>query len=903
MEDQGIMALPQAGMLAPTTAPTASPETEAAIAAFDQARTQMDPKEFGDDLLSAAEQTDPAAVQEFRRALQSLNLPPEVIDALGDMVDAILAEPQNYKEIRAEFIAQGVPEDILPPEFDPSYFGAMNLALDQISGQMGPMQPQGFAEGGIAMLPIPAGLASMGRGQDTMLAHISPAEARLLRRRGGAGTINPYTGQPEYLKKFFKSVGKAVGNTLKSVGKVISNTVKSVASAVKKFASSTVGRIVTTVALGFFLGPAAAGMLGVTSAAGVAAVSGFIGSAGSTLLAGGKVKDALKAGALGGLTAGAMAGFSGGMNAFQAGSYTGPTTVAGQVESFTNSLKSLGGASGAPADVVGQLSYTGQGEVLPGVGSTAGTAGFGAADVGAVPGYQYTPTAPAAPVAAPPAASMGNVIQPPEFVATAPGAGTQVASAGPVSNVGPVPGTPVAQTPEEFMRAAEFRNFGQAPADVPVMRIGQVDTGGGLGMVDRAIPTGGPTPEQIVGMPTPRGPVALGPEPKSFIDRTIDYFSPSAREAAGVQKAADTFNQTYQQVYDRVSNLPGQTQASASKAALDAATAAQKAATPGMFSTYAPIVGAGMGAAYLAGAFDPTQPKPPGIVPRETGFDLYNKSPTEYGVTPGGASTVYAPPSITPGYGTTTYTGSSSGYGQMGTPFAPPLFRVRDPREYLRGYAFGGAVRAAAKSAAAVAAAQQAAAEQNAPAKEAEPIVVPQGSATTQSAVVIPRTDKFGRQLPFASSPGTLRPELFLGNSPVTREVQVTTPAGMLEPVAAGILSQVDRRRFPGYGAGTSRFRNAPTFVINTPRGLAALAPRQFNMGGFAKGGAMPQNFPRRTGQISGPGTETSDSIPAMLSDGEFVMTAKAVRGAGGGSRREGAKRMYKMMRKLERNA
>ena len=63
------------------------------------------------------------------------------------------------------------------------------------------------------------------------------------------------------------------------------------------------------------------------------------------------------------------------------------------------------------------------------------------------------------------------------------------------------------------------------------------------------------------------------------------------------------------------------------------------------------------------------------------------------------------------------------------------------------------------------------------------------------------------------------------------------------------------------------------------------------------------QNFPRKTGPINGPGTEKSDSIPAMLSDGEFVYTAKAVRGAGNGSRREGAKRMYQMMKEFERNA
>ena len=56
-------------------------------------------------------------------------------------------------------------------------------------------------------------------------------------------------------------------------------------------------------------------------------------------------------------------------------------------------------------------------------------------------------------------------------------------------------------------------------------------------------------------------------------------------------------------------------------------------------------------------------------------------------------------------------------------------------------------------------------------------------------------------------------------------------------------------------------------------------------------------------GEIVGPGTATSDSIPAMLSDGEFVMNAKAVQGAGGGDRKAGAKRMYQMMKKFEKVA
>ena len=56
-------------------------------------------------------------------------------------------------------------------------------------------------------------------------------------------------------------------------------------------------------------------------------------------------------------------------------------------------------------------------------------------------------------------------------------------------------------------------------------------------------------------------------------------------------------------------------------------------------------------------------------------------------------------------------------------------------------------------------------------------------------------------------------------------------------------------------------------------------------------------------GYINGPGTEKSDSIPALLSDGEFVFTADAVRGAGDGDRRQGARNMYNMMRQFEQVA
>ncbi len=81
--------------------------------------------------------------------------------------------------------------------------------------------------------------------------------------------------------------------------------------------------------------------------------------------------------------------------------------------------------------------------------------------------------------------------------------------------------------------------------------------------------------------------------------------------------------------------------------------------------------------------------------------------------------------------------------------------------------------------------------------------------------------------------------------------------------------------------------------------GVPAFQPTPLNV---AEGGGI-MNFPRMNGPIEGPGTETSDDIPAMLSDGEFVFTAKAVRGAGKGSREDGMNTMYQMMRQFEARA
>ena len=73
-----------------------------------------------------------------------------------------------------------------------------------------------------------------------------------------------------------------------------------------------------------------------------------------------------------------------------------------------------------------------------------------------------------------------------------------------------------------------------------------------------------------------------------------------------------------------------------------------------------------------------------------------------------------------------------------------------------------------------------------------------------------------------------------------------------------------------------------------------------FYGGAFMNTGGLASLNMDDGGGVSGPGTGTSDSIDARLSDGEFVMTAKAVENLGGGDRMAGARKMYSMMNMLD---
>jgi hypothetical protein len=70
--------------------------------------------------------------------------------------------------------------------------------------------------------------------------------------------------------------------------------------------------------------------------------------------------------------------------------------------------------------------------------------------------------------------------------------------------------------------------------------------------------------------------------------------------------------------------------------------------------------------------------------------------------------------------------------------------------------------------------------------------------------------------------------------------------------------------------------------------------------GGIMNLGGLEKDYRTTGGFVDIGGRERADDVPARLSRNEFVMTADAVRAAGGGSINKGAQRMYNVMKHLE---
>jgi len=969
----------------------------------------------------------PQAADMYQQAMASA-IPPELmqmsledLNSLVEMIEYLQENPQEYKQRVAEMVADGtLDQGDLPEEYDSELLAATQaMLMEALKLKQGGMQMpvQGFALGGIA--DAARIMANQGRNGDTMLAHITPGEAQLLRSRGGAGSINPVTGLPEF---FIGKVFKAIGKGLKSV-------VKGVVGAVKKVLASPIGRMVVTIGLtligvppvlanmavtglsggslkdiviagatSYFAAPGGTvsdmvGSANITNAAANAAITAGITGTGAALLSGQSLKNSVKSGLTAGLTAGAISAadtLSAGRN---------PMDV--QIDN--------------PNRIGGKF-YEADPNAVPGTGP-----GTARATAPIVDSNQQI--APAAGAAAPSADPLGQFIN-----SRAAAAGTTPARA-PIfdsnQQIAPAAGTtPSADPLGQFINSMDAA-AGTTPARAPIFDSNQqFDLQSSL---NTDLPgTGIPAPGSNTGFFENAYERAKG-----FYSKNL---SPSGIEAAGQDAAFKAGNAAVAKLDPRFAGTP--MEATVFQNAFDAAK-------PGIIAQYGPLTAVGIGAMGAMGGFSPG--KIPESELKETlsgtpGMDLIAQDPRRYlpqgipGVryTPEGAID-YSPagiatlsPSYKNLYGPRGYAdggdvrtdftkaeqdaifdevnrraaasgrtpeavlyeyATSQGYGNdqidqaMGTYLKPG-----DTQAYINAQnnskstgldtltnkltlddvdidqVYRDALAYAKSGAGTVEDYIRGAGLRNNVEQSAIDSVVskaPTYTSTPDSYTSTPDPRYLENRynpadLVYLGGPGGLQQPTnnFSANEQAVRDMYGTIgrkgvgtgayqidQAGLnhftkqldLGLIAPDQLSTVFGQSVTDYIAANpddkysqyvSNYQNKPTGPgsmrptdpppllqprqVETPDYVGNMKPKLLANGGMTSGGIAnlaQGGYPRRNGQIDGLGTGTSDSIPAMLSDGEFVMTAKAVQGAGGGSRRDGAKKMYALMHQLERNA
>jgi hypothetical protein len=282
--------------------------------AYQQAITQMEQK-FADQPISSGD-----------------------IDSLIKFLEAAVDHPEHYDKLRTSAIMDGkLDQDTLPPEFNPQIIISLLIALyglrDRIEGkeqqpnqgmmpqpQQRPMMPpaqspqgmmpaQPMAQGGLASAA--QHIQAAGRGGDTMLAHINPREAAMLKNMGASGSINPRTGLREF------------GWNWKSMIKTI------LPAAIGVFAP----------AVGNYLGSAAGFGFGKAGQiAGTALAAGAVGAGAAALTGDNILKSGLQSGVLGGLNAGLGSEIGGaiGIKNPIAQSAVGGVLIGGGMNALTN---------------------------------------------------------------------------------------------------------------------------------------------------------------------------------------------------------------------------------------------------------------------------------------------------------------------------------------------------------------------------------------------------------------------------------------------------------------------------------------------------------------------------------------------------------------------------------------
>jgi hypothetical protein len=263
----------------------------------------------------------PEQRNDFKEALDELRqMSREELQSFLRLIAYVEKNPSEYPKLVDQMVQSGAfdPEDA-PAEYNPDLMAILKVMVEQALQSGKPEKTEGFAKGGIVSLKEAADkVRAAGRDGDTILAHINPLEAGMLKRMGGSGTINPKTGLPEF--KFW--------NSFKKIFKVGA-------------------QILGTAALSFFVGPIAAG-----------AIVGGV----SSLLSGAKPGDALKSALIGGITGGLGGGASSllGGGSFMEGAFSGGSLFGG-----------TGGGSGLFSNLFGG----GQGAEAAAAGAAEGAAG------------------------------------------------------------------------------------------------------------------------------------------------------------------------------------------------------------------------------------------------------------------------------------------------------------------------------------------------------------------------------------------------------------------------------------------------------------------------------------------------------------------------------------------------
>ena len=928
----------------------------------------------------------PQAADMYQQAMASA-IPPELmqmsledLNSLVEMIEYLQENPQEYKQRVAEMVADGtLDQGDLPEEYDSELLAATQaMLMEALKLKQGGMQMpvQGFALGGIA--DAARIMANQGRNGDTMLAHITPGEAQLLRSRGGAGSINPVTGLPEF---FIGKVFKAIGKGLKSV-------VKGVVGAVKKVLASPIGRMVVTIGLtligvppvlanmavtglsggslkdiviagatSYFAAPGGTvsdmvGSANITNAAANAAITAGITGTGAALLSGQSLKNSVKSGLTAGLTAGAISAadtLSAGRNPMDVqidnpnrigGKFyeadpnavpgTGPGTAratapivdsnqqiapaAGTTPSadplgqFINSMDAAAGTTPARApifdsnqqfDLQSSLNTDLPGTGIPAPGSNTGffenayerakgfysknlspsgieaagqDAAFKAGNAAVAkldPRFAGTPMEATVFQNAFDAAKPGIIAQ--YGPLTAVGIGAMGAMGG--FSPGKIPESELKETlsgtPGMDLIAQDPRRY--LPQGIPGVRY---TPEGAIDYSPAGIATLSPSYKNLYG---PRGYADGGDVRTDFTKAEQDaIFDEVNRRAAASGRTPEAVLYEYatSQGYgnDQIDQAmgtylkPGDTQAyinaqnNSKSTGLDTLTNKLTLDDVDIDQVYRDALayaksGAGTVEDYIRGAGLRNNVEQSAIDSVVSKAPTYTSTPDSYTSTPDPRylENRYNPADL-------VYLGGPGGLQQPTNNFSANEQAVRDM--------YGTIGR--------------------------------KGVGTGAYQIDQAGLNHFTKQLDL----GLIAPD------------QLSTVFGqsVTDYIAANpddkYSQYVSNYQNKPTGPGSMRPTDPPPLLqprqVETPDYVGNMKPKLLANGGMTSGGIAnlaQGGYPRRNGQIDGLGTGTSDSIPAMLSDGEFVMTAKAVQGAGGGSRRDGAKKMYALMHQLERNA